>query len=111
MVEGVGAFREFREMIHASEVLQSTGGCLLICLTRCVDVYTFTVDMGRPRKSEDHKRSKLFPLRLSPREAKFFSRKARALGESVASIFRNGGMLYIQTRSKDGSQKRKENKQ
>jgi len=98
-------------MIHASEVLQSTGGCLLICLTRCVDVYTFTSDMGRPRKSVDHKRSKLFPLRLSPRETEFFSKKARDLGESVASVFRKGGMLYIQTRSKDGSQKRKENKQ
>jgi hypothetical protein len=111
MVEGVGVFGEFREMIHASEVLQSTGGCLLICLTRCVDVYTFTSDMGRPRKSEDHKRSKLFPLRLSPRETEFFSKKARDLGESVASVFRKGGMLYIQTRSEDGSQKRKENKQ
>jgi hypothetical protein len=83
----------------------------LLCLTRSVNVYTFTADMGRPRKSEDHKRSKLFPLRLSPRETEFFSRKARDLGESVASIFRNGGMLYIQTRGKDGSRKRKEKKQ
>src|ERR1700747_3592716 len=99
MVEGVGVSREVTEMIHASEVAQTVGGCLLNCLTRCVNVYPFTMDMGRPRKSEDHKRSKLFPLRLSPRETEFFSRKARALGESVASIFRNGGMLYIQTRS------------
>ncbi len=83
----------------------------MFCLTRCVNVYTFTADMGRPRKSEDRKRSKLFPLRLSPHETEFFSRKARDLGESVASIFRNGGMLYIQTRSRDGSRKRKEKKQ
>jgi hypothetical protein len=80
-------------------------------LTQIVNVYTFTRDMGRPRKTEDNRRSKLFPLRLSPREVRFFSRKARGLRESVASVFRNGGMLYIQLRSRDGSQKRKEKKQ
>jgi len=84
---------------------------LLFCLTRHVNVYTFTSNMGRPRKSEDRKRSKLFPLRLSPSETRFFSRKARDLGESVASIFRNGGMLYVQTKSKDGSHDRKEKNQ
>jgi hypothetical protein len=83
----------------------------LYSLTRSVNVYTFAADMGRPRKSKEHRRSKSFLLRLSPRETEFFSRKARDLGESVASVFRNGGMLYIQTRSRDGSQKRKEKKQ
>jgi hypothetical protein len=81
-------------------------GCYL--LTAAVNVYTFAKDMGRPRKSKENKRSKLFPLRLSPRETRFFSRMARDLGESVASIFRNGGMLYIRTKSKDGSHNRKE---
>jgi hypothetical protein len=80
-------------------------------LTAAVNVYTFAVDMGRPRKSQENRRSKLFPLRLSPRETRFFSRKARDLGESVASIFRNGGMLYVQTKSKDGSHNRKEKNQ
>ena len=80
-------------------------------LTHGVNVYTFTPDMGRPRKTQDTRRSKLFLLRLSPRETAFFSRKARDLGESVASVLRNGGMLYIQMRSRDGSQKRKEQKQ
>ncbi len=80
-------------------------------LTHGVNVYTFAADMGRPRKSKDNKRSKLFPLRLSPRETRFFSAKARDLGESVASVFRNGGVLYIQKRSRDGSLKRKEKKQ
>jgi len=83
----------------------------LYSLTHNVNVYTFAADMGRPRKSKENRRSKLFPLRLSPRETEFFSRKARDLGESVASVFRNGGMLYIQMRSRDGSQKRKEKKQ
>jgi|GEM_PF-2367845 len=83
----------------------------LYFLTHGVNAYTFTPDMGRPRKTRENRRSKLFPLRLSPREKQFFSRKARDLGESVASVFRNGGMLYIQTRSRDGSQKRKEKKQ
>lgn len=80
-------------------------------LTTWANVYTFAVDMGRPRKSKETRRSKLFPLRLSPRETRFFVRKARDLGESVASIFRNGGLLYIQTKSKDGSQNRKEKNQ
>ncbi len=80
-------------------------------LTPLVSVYTFTSDMGRPRITHDDRRSKLFPLRLSPRETAFFSRKARDLGESVASVLRNGGMLYIKMRGKDGSQKRKEKKQ
>jgi len=80
-------------------------------LTSTVSVYTFTSDMGRPRITHHDRRSKLFPLRLSPRETAFFSRKARDLGESVASVLRNGGMLYIKMRGKDGSQKRKEKKQ
>ena len=80
-------------------------------LTHGVNVYTFTPDMARPRKTQDTRRSKVFLLRLSPRETAFFSRKARDLGESVASVLRNGGMLYIQMRSRDGSQKRKEKKQ
>jgi hypothetical protein len=80
-------------------------------LTPIVGVYTFTNDMGRPRITHDDRRSKLFPLRLSPRETAFFSRKARDLGESVALVLRNGGMLYIKMRGKDGSQKRKEKKQ
>lgn len=83
---------------------------MLCCysLTALVNVYTFPLDMGRPRKPKETRRSKLFPLRLSPRETRFFVRKARDLGESVASILRNGGMLYIQTKSKDGSHNRKE---
>jgi len=80
-------------------------------LTPIVNVYTFTIDMGRPRITQDDRRSKVFLLRLSPRETAFFSRKARDLGESVASVLRNGGMLYIKMRGKDGSQKRKEKKQ
>ena len=80
-------------------------------LTSIVGVYTFTIDMGRPRIMHHDRRSKLFPLRLSPRETAFFSREARDLGESVASVLRNGGMLYIKMRGKGGSQKRKEKKQ
>jgi hypothetical protein len=80
-------------------------------LTPIVSVYTFSNDMGRPRITHHDRRSKLFPLRLSPRETAFFSCKARDLGESVASVLRNGGMLYIKMRGKDGSQKRKEKKQ
>jgi hypothetical protein len=95
-----------------SNVLSKGGqGSIQYSLTPMINVYTFTSDMGRPRVTHDDRRSKLFPLRLSPRETAFFSRKARDLGESVASVLRNGGMLYIKMRGKDGSQKRKEKKQ
>jgi hypothetical protein len=80
-------------------------------LTRGVNIYPFTLDMGRPRIAHDNRRSKLFPLRLSPRETVFFSRNSRDLGESAASVLRKGGVLYIQMKGKDGSQKRKEKKQ
>ena len=83
----------------------------LYSLTRSVNVYTFTLNMGRPRLTNNRKRSKVFLLRLSPGEMKLFAGNARALGESVASVLRKGGLLYIQTRSKGGSQKRKEKKQ
>ncbi len=94
-----------------STLSESRQGIVQYSLTPIVSVYTFTNDMGRPRITHHDRRSKLFPLRLSPRETAFFSRKARDLGESVASVLRNGGMLYIKMRGKDGSQKRKEKKQ
>ena len=96
---------------QSNALFRSEQGDSQYSLTPIVSVYTFTNDMGRPRIAHDNRRSKLFPLRLSPRETAFFSRKARDLGESVASVLRNGGMLYIKMRGKDGSQKRKEKKQ
>src|ERR1700688_2505306 len=86
-------------------------GGIRYSLTPIVSVYTFTNDMGRPRITHHDRRSKLFPLRLSPRETAFFSRRPRDRAESVASFLRNGGMLYIKMRGKDGSQKREEKKQ
>ena len=47
---------------------------------------------------------------IAPRDC-ILSRKARDLGESVASVLRKGGVLYIQMKGKGGSQRRKENKQ
>jgi hypothetical protein len=78
------------------------------CLTSGVIVYTNTPCMGRPPKPENERRSKLFPLRLTPGEIAELESAARRLGETVADIFRKGAKLYI-TGGKDGS-KRKENK-
>ena len=64
--------------------------------------------MGRPPKPESQRRSKLFPLRLTPGEIEELESASRRLGETVADIFRKGAKLYIM-RGKDGS-KRKENK-
>jgi hypothetical protein len=59
--------------------------------------------MGRPLKPEHLKRTKVFPLRLTNREWAELAKAARELGQSVASILRNGGMLYIHQRGKGGS--------
>ena len=77
-------------------------------LTSKVNVYTNTPCMGRPPKPESERRSKLFPLRLTPGEMAELESASRRLGESVADIFREGAKLYIE-RGKDGS-KRKEKK-
>ena len=77
-------------------------------LTSRLNVYTNTPCMGRPPKPESERRSKLFPLRLTPGEIAELESASRRLGETVADIFRKGAKLYI-TRDKDGS-KRKEKK-
>jgi hypothetical protein len=76
--------------------------------TSNLTVYTNTPCMGRPPKPESERRSKLFPLRLTPGEIEELESASRRLGETVAEIFRKGAKLYI-TRDKDGS-KRKEKK-
>ena len=77
-------------------------------LTSGVSVYTHTQCMGRPPKPEPQRRSKLFPLRLTPGERAELESASRRLGETVAEIFRKGAKLYVE-RGKDGS-KRKEKK-
>lgn len=77
-------------------------------LTSGLSVYTHTPCMGRPPKPEAQRRSKLFPLRLTPGEMAELESASRRLGETVAEIFRKGAKLYVE-RGKDGS-KRKEKK-
>lgn len=74
-------------------------------LTPELIVYTTTPCMGRPPKPESHRRSKLFPLRLTPGEIAELESASRRLGETVADIFRKGAKLYI-TRDKDGSRRK-----
>lgn len=77
-------------------------------LTIRFPVYTSNSCMGRTPKPEDERRSKLFPLRLTPGEMAELESASRRLGETVADIFRKGAELYMQ-RDKDGT-KRKEKK-
>ena len=65
--------------------------------------------MGRPPKPESERRSKLFPLRLTPGEMAELETASRSLGESVADIFRKGAKLYI-TGGKDGSKQKEKKK-
>jgi hypothetical protein len=79
-------------------------------LTFNLHVYTNSLQMGigRPPKPEHLRRSKMFPLRLTPSEWAKLDRTARSLGESVAEILRKGALLYIRQKGKDGSQNKKE---
>ena len=77
-------------------------------LTPALIVYTNTPCMGRPPKPESDRRSKLFPLRLTPGEIAELESASRRLGEPVADIFRKGAKLYI-TRDKDGSKRKEKN--
>lgn len=79
-----------------------------MCLCFEVNVYTFTSGMGRPSIPEHHRRSNLFPLRLSPREMAVLKKASRVLGESVAGILRKGAVLYIKKKGKGGSRSTKE---
>jgi len=76
--------------------------------TPSYSVYTNTGCMGRPPKPDHLRRSKLFPLRLTPGEFARYERAARKLGVTVAEMLREGADLYIQKRGKDGSPRRKE---
>ena len=76
-------------------------------LTSDISVYTNKPCMGRPPKPEAQRRSKLFPLRLTPGEIAELEAASHRLGESVAEIFRKGAKLYLK-RGKDESTKQKE---
>ena len=76
-------------------------------LTSDVSVYTNTPCMGRPPKPEAERRSKLFPLRLTPGEMAELESASRRLGETVADIFRKGAKLYVE-RGKDGSNRKEQ---
>ena len=71
-------------------------------LSAQVNVYTIKKDMGRPCIPVHQRRSKLFPLRLSPSETAALEQASRQLGEPVAVILRNGAALYIQKKGKGG---------
>jgi hypothetical protein len=66
--------------------------------------------MGRPPKPKYLRRSKIFHLRLTHSEMQEMEQASRNLGESVATIFRRGAVLYVKQRGKDGSRKHKEEK-
>ncbi len=76
----------------------------------CVDTNTLSMRTGRPPKPEHLKRSKWFPLRLTPSEFAKYHRASRELGEPVAEMLRKGTDLYIRMRGKGGSREKKKEK-
>jgi hypothetical protein len=74
------------------------------------NVYTITRDMARPLKPEHLRRSKILPIRLTAPELKSLEAASRKMGVTVAEIMREGAALYIETKGKDGSRHRKENR-
>lgn len=81
-------------------------------LTPRLSVYTNNTTMrtGRPPKAEHLKRTKWFPVRLTPNEMVELKKASRSLGESVASILRKGARLYMHRKGKDGSRTKGEKK-
>ena len=73
-----------------------------------VDTYNISMRTGRPPKPEQLKRSKWFPLRLTPSEFVKYHKASREFGEPVAEIIRKATELYLRKRGKGGSRKRKE---
>ena len=71
-------------------------------LTKSITVYTLSPCMGRPPKPKNLRRSKLFPLRLTPSEMADLEAASRELGVTVAEIFRAGAALYIRKKGKGG---------
>lgn len=65
-----------------------------------------TMRTGRPPKPEHLRRTKWFPIRLTPNEMAELEKASRSLGESVASILRKGARLYIHRKGKGGSPKK-----
>lgn len=55
--------------------------------------------MARPRKPDSERRSKLFYLRLLPREMEQLARASRDLRVPVAEILRHGAALYLSASS------------
>ncbi len=55
--------------------------------------------MGRPRKPESERRSKIFYLRLLPQEYEELSRVAREQNLTIAAILRYGAALYLSAAS------------
>ncbi len=53
--------------------------------------------MGRPRKPESERRSKIFYLRLTPQEYEELSRATREQKITIAAILRYGAALYLST--------------
>ena len=66
--------------------------------------------MGRPPIPEYLRRTKMLPIRLSRRELAQLERAAEELGMSVARLLREGAVLYMKTKGKDGHRKGKEKK-
>lgn len=76
-----------------------------------VDTNNLSMRTGRPPKRSHLKRSKWFPLRLTPSEFARYHAASREFGEPVAEIIRKGTDLYIRRlRGKGGSRKEKKEK-
>ena len=54
--------------------------------------------MPRPRKPDGERRSKLFFIRLLPRELERLEEASRQRKESISAILRNGAEMYLQQR-------------
>lgn len=73
-------------------------------LTENIDVHTVISRIARPPKEDHLRRSKLFPLWHTPSGIAQIEPASRRHQEPVADFVRDGAVLYLEMRSRDGSQ-------
>lgn len=73
-----------------------------------INVSTVASRIVRPLKPENLRRDKMLPLRLTKDEWRHLRDAGSTLGANTSEIVREGAILYIHERGKDGSQHRKE---
>ncbi len=70
-----------------------------------ISVYTISL-MARPPKPEHLRRSKMLPIRFTVAEYQALKSGAKRLDVTVSEVLREGAVLFLKTKGKDGSRQK-----